>query len=48
LNNQQKTLLMQSESLTSAKKSLKRLRRKDKAKNLLFTVIVGGLIAIRR
>lgn len=48
LNNQQKTLLMQSESLTSAKKSLKRLRRRNRAKDILFTLIIGGLIAIRR
>lgn len=48
LNNQQKTLLMQSESLNNAKKSLKRLRRRNKAKDILFGLIIGGLIAIKR
>lgn len=48
LNNQQKTLLMQSESLKNAKQSLKRLNRRNKAKDILFTLIIGGLIAIKR
>lgn len=47
LNNQQKTLLMQSESLTSAKKSLKRLRRRNRAKDILFGLIIVGLTAYR-
>lgn len=47
LKKQEATLTEQSKSLQSAKKSLKRLRRKDKAKNLLFMLIIGGLMAYR-
>ena len=47
LNNQQKTLLMQSESLNNAKKSLKRLKRRNKAKDILFGLIIVGLAAYR-
>lgn len=48
LVNQQNKLTEQSKSLTTAKKSLKRLRRRDKAKNILFMLIIGGLVASRR
>jgi hypothetical protein len=48
LGNQQKMLTEQSQSLTIAKKSLKRLRRKDKAKDFLFVLVIGGLIALRQ
>lgn len=44
LANQQKMLTEQSGLLKSAKKSLRRLRRKDKAKNVLFAIIVGALV----
>lgn len=47
LKKQEVTLIEQSKSLQSAKQSLKRLRRKDKAKNLLFMLIIGGLMAYR-
>jgi uncharacterized protein (DUF3084 family) len=47
LKKQEATLTEQSKSLQTAKKSLKRLRRKDKAKNLLFMLIIGGLITYR-
>lgn len=45
LSNQQTMLTEQSKSLNSAKASLKRLRRKDKAKNILFVLILGAVIA---
>jgi septal ring factor EnvC (AmiA/AmiB activator) len=47
LKRQEATLTEQSKSLQSAKQSLKRLRRKDKAKNLLFMLIIGGLMVYR-
>ena len=47
LSNQQTMLTEQSKSLCNAKTSLKRLRRKDKAKNILFAIIIGAL-ATRR
>ena len=47
LSNQQTMLTEQSKSLSNAKTSLKRLRRKDKAKNILFAIIIGAL-ATRR
>jgi len=45
LSNQQTMLTEQSKSLSNAKTSLKRLRRKDKAKNILFMLILGAVIA---
>ncbi len=45
LSNQQTMLTEQSKSLNNAKTSLKRLRRKDKAKNILFMLILGAVIA---
>jgi len=45
LSNQQTMLTEQSKSLSNAKASLKRLRRKDKAKNILFMLILGAVIA---
>jgi len=45
LSNQQTMLTEQSKSLNNAKTSLKRLRRKDKAKNILFMMILGAVIA---
>lgn len=48
LQNQQNLLTEQSKSLANAKTSLKRLRRKNRAKDVLFALIIGGLIAIRR
>lgn len=45
LSNQQMMLTEQSKSLSNAKASLKRLRRKDKAKNILFMLILGAVIA---
>lgn len=47
LKKQEATLIEQSKSLQTAKKSLKRLRRKDKAKNILFGLIIVGLAACR-
>ena len=47
LKKQEATLTEQSKSLQSAKKSLRRLRRKDKAKNILFGLIIVGLAAYR-
>ena len=47
LKKQEATLTEQSKSLQSAKQSLKRLRRKDKAKNLLFMLVIGGLMVYR-
>ena len=47
LKKQEATLTEQAKSLQSAKQSLKRLRRKDRAKNLLFMLIIGGLMAYR-
>jgi len=47
LSDQQKKLTEQSSLLKNANKSLKRLRRKDKAKNILFALIIGGLLATR-
>ena len=47
LKKQEMTLTEQSKSLQSAKASLKRLRRKDKAKNILFGLIIVGLAAYR-
>lgn len=47
LKKQEMTLTEQSKSLQSAKASLKRLRRKDKAKNILFGLIIVGLTAYR-
>ena len=47
LSNQQTMLTEQSKSLSNAKTSSKRLRRKDKAKNILFAIIIGAL-ATRR
>lgn len=47
LSNQQTMLTEQSKSLSNAKTSLRRLRRKDKAKNILFAIIIGAL-ATRR
>jgi hypothetical protein len=48
LGNQQKMLTEQSKSLTSAKRSLKQLRRRDKAKTILFTIIVGAALIAGR
>lgn len=48
LKKQEQTLTEQSKSLQSAKQSLKRLKRRNKAKDILFTLIIGGLIAIKR
>jgi hypothetical protein len=48
LDNQQKRLAEQSKSLQSAKTSLKRLRRKDRAKNILFVVLLGAAATIGR
>lgn len=48
LKKQEATLTEQSKSLQNAKASLKRLRRRNKAKDILFTLIIGGLIAIKR
>ena len=48
LKKQEATLTEQSKSLQSAKASLKRLRRRNKAKDILFGLIIGGLIAIKR
>ena len=45
LSNQQTMLTEQSKSLSNAKASLKRLKRKDKAKNILFMLILGAVIA---
>ena len=45
LSNQQTMLTEQSKSLSNAKTSLKRLRRKDKAKNILFMLILGAVVA---
>ena len=45
LSNQQTMLTEQSKSLSNAKTLLKRLRRKDKAKNILFMLILGAVIA---
>jgi len=45
LSNQQAMLTEQSKSLSNAKTSLKRLRRKDKAKNILFMLILGAVVA---
>ena len=48
LKKQEATLTEQSKSLQSAKTSLKRLRRRNKAKDILFTLIIGGLVALKR
>jgi septal ring factor EnvC (AmiA/AmiB activator) len=48
LNNQQTMLTEQSKSLKSAKVSLKRLRRKDKAKNILFMILIGAAVVAGR
>lgn len=47
LKKQEMTLTEQSKSLQSAKASLKRLRRKDNAKNILFGLIIVGFVAYR-
>ena len=47
LDNQLTMLTEQSDLLKSAKRSLKRLRRKDKAKNVLFGILIGAAIALR-
>jgi septal ring factor EnvC (AmiA/AmiB activator) len=47
LKKQEATLTEQSQSLQTAKKSLKRLRRKDNAKNILFGLIIVGFVAYR-
>jgi chromosome segregation ATPase len=48
LTNQQTMLTEQSKSLKSAKVSLKRLRRKDKAKNILFMILIGAAVVAGR
>lgn len=45
LSNQQNLLTEQSKSLTTAKKSLKQLRRRDKAKDILFMILIGAAVA---
>ena len=47
LKKQEATLTEQSKSLQSAKTSLRRLRRRNKAKDILFMLIIGGLVAYR-
>jgi DNA repair ATPase RecN len=47
LKKQEATLTEQSKSLQSAKASLKQLRRKDKAKDILFGLIIVGLVVYR-
>jgi Skp family chaperone for outer membrane proteins len=47
LKKQEMTLTEQSKSLQSAKVSLKRLRRRNKAKDILFGLIIVGLAAYR-
>lgn len=47
LKKQEMTLTEQSKSLQSAKASLKRLRRRNKAKDILFGLIIVGLAAYR-
>ena len=47
LKKQEATLTEQSKSLQNAKASLKRLRRRNKAKDILFTLIIVGLAAYR-
>ena len=47
LKKQEATLTEQSKSLQSAKTSLKRLKRRNKAKDILFTLIIGALVAYR-
>jgi chromosome segregation ATPase len=47
LKKQEMTLIEQSKSLQSAKVSLKQLRRRNKAKDILFTLIIVGLAAYR-
>ena len=47
LKKQEVTLTEQSKSLQSAKASLERLRRRNKAKDILFGLIIVGLAAYR-
>ena len=47
LKKQEATLTEQSKSLKNAKVSLRRLRRKDKAKNILFGLVIVGLVIYR-
>ena len=48
LKKQETTLTEQLKSLQNAKTSLKRLKRRNKAKDILFALIIGGLITIKR
>lgn len=48
LTKQQATLKEQAGLLKNAKTSLKRLRRRDRTKNILFALIIGGLVAMNR
>lgn len=47
LKKQEAKLTEQSGLLKNAKTSLKRLRRRDKAKNVLFVLILGAVVAYR-
>jgi len=48
LKKQETRLKEQAGLLKNAKTSLKRLRRRDRTKNILFALIIGGIVAMNR